>query len=74
MGSSKLLSSKEWFQEGHGIIGGEKGTSGIWIPRHTENGKAFIWVPPPIIADVALEECFKAIHKRTDAYRIFLIP
>jgi hypothetical protein len=39
-----------------------------------ENNKAYIWVPPPIIADVALEECSKAIHKRTDAYHVFLIP
>jgi hypothetical protein len=27
-----------------------------------------------VIANVALEECAKAIHKRTDAYHIFLIP
>lgn len=30
--------------------------------------------PPPVIADIALEEAMKAIHKRTDAYHIFLIP
>ena len=44
------------------------------IPRHPENKKALIWAPPPIIADVALEECSKAIHKRTHAYHVFLIP
>jgi len=27
-----------------------------------------------VIADVALEECLKAVHKRTDAFHIFLIP
>jgi hypothetical protein len=27
-----------------------------------------------VIADVALEECAKAVHKRTDAYHVFLIP
>ena len=30
--------------------------------------------PPPIVADVALEECLKAVHKRTDAYQVFVIP
>ena len=27
-----------------------------------------------MIADVALEECLKAVHKRTDAFHIFVIP
>ncbi len=64
MGSSKLLSTKECFQEGHGIIGGEKDPSGMWILRYAENGKVYIWAPPPIIADVALEKCSKAICKK----------
>ncbi len=72
--SSKSLSPEEWFQEGHGVVGGEKNSRGMWIPRHAENEKAYIWAPPPIIADVALEECSKTIHKRTDVYHVFLIP
>ena len=74
VGKFKMLSTEEWFQEGHGIIGGEKDHNGVWIPKHAPNGKAYVWTPPPVIADVALEECMKAIHKRTDAYHIFLIP
>ena len=74
VGESKHLKPEEWFQEGHGIIGGEKDANGMWIPRHAGNGKAYIWTPPPVIADVALEECAKAVHKRTDAYHVFLIP
>jgi hypothetical protein len=27
-----------------------------------------------VIAEVALEECLKAVHKRTDAYHIIVIP
>lgn len=34
----------------------------------------YIWSPPLVIADVALEECMKAIHKRTDAIHVFMIP
>ena len=30
--------------------------------------------PPLVIADVALEECMKAVHKQTDAVHIFVIP
>ena len=74
VGESKHLKPEEWFQEGHGIIGGEKDANGMWIPCHAGNGKAYIWTPPPVIADVALEECAKAVHKRTDAYHVFLIP
>ena len=65
LGDSKLLVPEEWFHEGHGIIGGKKDSTGLWIPQHPGNAKVYI---------CALEECTKAIHKRTDAYHIFLIP
>jgi len=74
LGDSKVLVPEEWFQEGHGIIGGKKDSTRLWIPQHASDGKVYIWTPPPIITDVAREECAKAIHKRTDAYHIFLIP
>ena len=74
LGKRKVLTPDECFREGHGIVGGEKDSTGLWIPLHASNGKVYIWTPPPIIADVALEECAKAIHKWTDAYHIFLIP
>jgi hypothetical protein len=74
LGESRVLSAKKWFQEGHGIIGGTRDSSGIWTPQHATDRKAYIWAPPPIIADIALKECAKAIHKRTDTYHLFLIP
>jgi hypothetical protein len=74
LGTSKVLTTKKWFQEGHRIMGGKEESKGMWIPRHTADRKAYIWAPPPIIADVSLEECAKAIHKRMDAYHIFLTP
>jgi hypothetical protein len=73
-GELKVLGPEEWFVEGHGIIGGMKDSHGIWIPTHAKNGKAYIWSPTPVIADDALEECLKAVHKRTDAFHIFVIP
>ena len=74
LGDSTVLLPEEWFCEGHGIAGSTKDSSGLWIPQHASDGRVYIWNPPPIIADVALEECVKAIHKHTDAYHIFLIP
>ena len=74
LGDSTALLPEEWFREGHGIVGGMKDSTGLWMPQHTNDGKVYIWSPPPIIADVTLEECAKAIHKRTYAYHIFLIP
>ena len=55
-------------------MGGRKDARGTWIPSHAKNGKAYLWSPAPVIADVALEECLKAVHKCTDAFHIFLIP
>jgi hypothetical protein len=74
VGKGRVLKEEEWFIKGYGIIGGRKDAHGIWIPMHTKNGRALIWSPPPIIADVGLEECMKAVHKRTDAFHMFLIP
>ncbi len=68
------LSPNEWFDKGHGIVGGTKDHHGIWIPDHAKNGRVYLWMPPPVIAEVALEECTKAVHKQTDAFHIFMIP
>jgi hypothetical protein len=68
------LAPAGWFEQGHGITGGRPNKDGIWIPAHAPNGRKYVWSPPPIIADVALEEALKATHKRSDAFHIFLIP
>ena len=65
---------KEWFQEGHGIIGDYRDIHRGWISKHANNGRVYLWAPLPIIADVALEECLKSVQKRPNAYHIFLIP
>lgn len=69
-----VLTTEEWFVKGHGISGSMLNKDGIWIPTHAQNGMIYLWSPPPIIADVALEEALKATHKRSDATHIFLIP
>ena len=52
VGESKCLKPEEWFKEGHGIIGGEKDGNGMWKPCHAEDGRAYIWTPPPVVAGV----------------------
>ena len=68
------LTPEQWFIEGHGIIGGRRDRHGVWMPEHAKNGRVYLWTPPPVVADVALEEALKAVHKRTDATHIFVIP
>jgi hypothetical protein len=41
---------------------------------HAKNRRTYIWSPPLIIADMALEECMNAVYKQTDAFHVFLIP
>jgi hypothetical protein len=69
-----ILEIGDWFDRGHGILGGFKDQHGVWIPNHAENGRVYLWTPPLVIADIVLEECMKATHKRSDAFHIFLIP
>ena len=68
------LSVDEWFDRGHGIIGGQLDAHGIWIPMHEKRRQMHLWDPPPALADVALEELLKARHKRTDTFHVILIP
>ena len=68
------LSPEGWFDEGHGIVGGYLDHNGVWMPTYGKGGRMFLWVPPPAVADVALEELLKARHKRTDTFHVLLIP
>jgi len=70
----KVLKPEEWFQEAHGITGGARNGDGIWIPSHAPKWQVYLWGPPPVIADAALEEMLKAIQKRQDAYYVFCVP
>ena len=68
------LPPEGWFEEGHGIEGGAKDANGVWIPRHGEKGKTFLWASAPAVADAMLEELLKARHKRTDTFHVVTIP
>ncbi len=46
---------ERWFEEGHGITGGEMDSRGVLIPRHCMKDRIYLWSPAPAIADAALE-------------------
>jgi hypothetical protein len=73
---SKLepLTPEGWYEEGHGITGGTLDSHKVWIPTHGDKNKLFLWAPQPLIADAALEELLKALHKRTDTFHVVLKP
>jgi hypothetical protein len=64
----------EWFDVGHGIVGGSRDKHQMWIPTHAPSAQVYWWDPPPVLADIALEEAMTACHKRSDAIHIFTIP
>lgn len=68
----EFLSSADWFQRGHDILGGAKNSDGIWIP-HYQSG-TYIWTPPPAGAWVAVEQLRMARVKREFSTHIFVVP
>jgi hypothetical protein len=68
------LSAEDWFERGHGVIGGKRDKHNVWMPVHEKAGNVHLWSPPPAVADAALEELLKARHKRTDTFHVVVIP
>ncbi|GFH49897.1 hypothetical protein CTEN210_06373 [Chaetoceros tenuissimus] len=73
-GEVEFLEAKDWFIRGHDIVPGGYSTNcdGMKIP--TTKPGTFVWSPPPIIGDVAVEELRKARHKRQRSMHVFIIP
>ena len=70
----KVLTENEWFWEGQGL------GSSMWLncdgmsfpTRGTS--MSLIWIPPPCIAEVALESLRKSLHRRPDMLHVFVCP
>ena len=67
------LSEEDWYERGHGWHGGAKNDEGIWVPTETTE-EWFLWTPPPVIADAALDEMLTSRHKRSHLNHIFVCP
>jgi len=68
-----VLSPKQWFFEGHGLVGGCTNGDGIWTPTEVDTAW-YIWHPPPALADVAVEELDVSRHKRPHLAHVVLVP
>jgi hypothetical protein len=68
-----MLKSEEWFGRGHGLQGGAKNSEGLWIPEESKE-RWYLWMPPPAIADVALDELLISRHKRPHLNHVFICP
>ena len=69
-----LLDPEGWFKAGHGIGGWVLGEDGFERPTFSSNRGTYIWVPPPIAAEVAMTEMRKARIKRQSDCHIFVCP
>ena len=67
----EFLKPNDWFNGGHDHSGINKGTSGFWRLK-TQKG-IFVWSPPAVAADVAIEELRKVRLKRQHSLQIVLI-
>jgi hypothetical protein len=72
--SIQPLTPEDWYERGHGIIGGTRDKRNVWIPNHESASQTHLWAPSPAAADAALDELLKACHKRSDTFHIVVIP
>ena len=57
-----------------GFVEGRKTIMEYGSPSMLVTDRHIYGLPPPVVADVCLEECLKAVHKRRDAFHVFVLP
>ena len=69
-----FLNTEDWFWKGQGLSDTfYVNCDGMKFPQKSDYN-AYVWCPPPCIADVCLEELRKSKHKRPDLTHIFVCP
>ena len=68
----RVLTPEEWFERGHGLVGGSKNTDNIWIPNYTK--EFLLWIPPPAAADVAIKLLAHSRHFNPYTSHVFVCP
>jgi hypothetical protein len=71
--SLEPLTPAGWFTDGHGYNGGTFDSRGMWIPTDTPSSW-ILWSPPPVAADIAIDELLVSRHKRHHINHIFIVP
>ena len=67
-----VLKVEDWFELGHDIVGWQNEFGGVPLPI-LQSGH-YVWVPPPAVADAAVEQLRKARLKRQESSHIFVVP
>jgi hypothetical protein len=69
------LSPNTWFTLGHGHGPQGELLDGLWAPVTVAAiSYAYLWTPPPAVADVAVEQLAYSRHKRPEIVHIFICP
>jgi hypothetical protein len=66
-----VLTLDDWYEKGHGLLGGSTNDEGLWIPQEGPD-RWFLWGPPPAAAGSAVHELGISRHKRTSLGHIFV--
>jgi hypothetical protein len=67
------LSPGQWSVEGHGCSGGTVGGCGVWHPVELHH-QWYLWAPPPVLGDIAMEELEASRHKRSHLSHVIIFP
>ena len=68
-----VLDPRDWFDVGHDIDGWRTCWDKFDRPNLNE-GRTYVWHPPPFVADVAIPELRKARIRRQTSTHIFVVP
>jgi hypothetical protein len=67
------LDPEDWFDKGHGTLGGTCTPRSLWHPTKLQEDW-YLWSPAPAAADVAVDELQTSRHKRTHLNHVVIIP
>ena len=67
------LMPDQWLVEGQGLTLEGDDSGKVWMPVESLQW-TFLWAPPLVVVDVALEELQKAQHKQPQLFHVFVCP
>jgi hypothetical protein len=67
------LTPEQWYEKGHGLMGGTPGSAGLWFPGEIPD-HWFLWDLAPATAPTALDEVLLSRLKRTHLSHVVIVP
>ena len=68
----RVLKPLDWYELGHGLIGGTNNLDNIWTPQYSQ--KCNLWVLPLAVVGDAMEEQIRSRHMNPHVPHIFICP